>query len=266
MKKGLIVLLIFSLVVGAFLIGMKVNFDDAVETTTVNNYETNNVTESIDFSDVSFEEQNSKEENVFVNPLDKLGGVWEFYLDGRIQEVISINCYWEIYKITFYRNEYGSVETTYEVSGLTELTDKSFETDWASFTLVDDETLKSESPFGNFIYEKKSSYSTDTFSGKWRTYNNEKFKFNLVNLSIGGLSEMYTYSDMTYRVFNYDGYEDSGEYSFVNDATAVKFEYNGRQDIYEFNLIGNGLLLLSNCGREYNRDGSIEYCLLELSN
>ena len=266
MKKGLIVLLILFFIVSAFFVGTKVDFYDSVETTTDNNYETNDITESTYFSDIYWEEESTEEDNSFVNPLKKLGGVWEFYLDGRIQEVISINCYWEIYKITFYRDEYGGVETTYEVSDMSELTNKSFETDWASFTLVDDETLKSESPFGDFIYEKKSSYSTDTFSGKWRAYNNEKFNFVLVNLSMGGLSEMYTYSDLTYRMFNYNGYEDSGEYAFVNDATAVKFEYNGREDIYEFELIGNGLLLLSNCGRERNRDGRIEYCLLELSN
>lgn len=266
MKRSLIVLLVLVLVFAAFFVGTEVEFNSSVVGSTENIPEIKDTTESMFFSDVYYEEETSVEENVFVNPLDKLGGVWEFYLDGRIQEVISINCYWEIYKITFYRDEYGGVEATYEVSDMSELTNKSFETDWASFTLLDDETLKSESPFGDFIYEKKSSYSTDTFSGKWRAYNNEKFDFTLVNLALGGLSEMYTYSDMTYRMFNYDGYEDSGEYSFVNDATAVKFEYNGREDIYEFELIGNGLLLLSDCGRERNRDGSTEYCLLELSN
>ena len=89
-----------------------------------------------------------------------------------------------------------------------------------------------------------------------------KFNFNIGMHAIGQLSEFIFYRDGTYRLFNDFGSENHGTYSVVNDGQALEFEYNGDRYLYDYELIGNGLLLLSNTRRDTN-EGT--YCLLELS-
>jgi len=262
MKKGFIVLLIFVLVVGAFFVGISVDLKTLTDTTTSS--DENNTTEPTAFEDVYYEEPNTSGATVVTNLLQQYGGVWEYYQNGELIEVLSVNSYWEVYQISFTKNQYGNIEAIYNVSDAFDITDKSFKTDFCTYTF-NGETLSCDNYYDSYNLVKKSDYSTNTFSGRWRAYNDEKFPFILVNLSMGLLSEISIYSDGTYRAFNENGFECSGEYDFVNDATAVEFEYDGNEDIYEFDLIGNGLLLLSTCGRNRESDGMITYCVLELT-
>ena len=286
MKKGLIVLLIFILVVCAFFVGTNIN----------TNYEfTTNVQESCTDSDTTVVFQttdtittNIEQESTFVNIENRFDdvyssydeyynnllnfvGIWENYYDGNLVSIISINDVGEFYEIEVEFNEYGwFYVTNYTEYSISNITKDRFGTESYGYRLENKDTLIKEAPSGDFVYERKTTDYVGSFNsvtGSWAPYNYLKTSFKLIYLSYGSLSEISIYSDRTFKVISEYGNEYYGKYGLINDGDALQIEYGGNVDVYTYELLENGLMILSCTGNDSGKGSTLKYyyCLLELT-
>lgn len=268
MKKGLIVLFILVLVACAFFVGSRTDYEEALADEKTNIYTTE-------------EDSMAKAELV--------GVWWSGFYDTNTKESISgniisfddngeINLIWLDKQMELIDHE----TYTYEIIDDTTLKIlHGYKEENISFIIEEEEILVEYPPEDNSVHVDNETINItylylgdkgyvrceETFLeknksivGSWRPINEWCPKFS----SFSDLNVIDFYSDGTLKINNIYDYTEHGEYKSIYDGSALKFYVDGEFHIYEYKLVGTGLMLIScNPVEETSNDVGIAYTLLE---